>query len=191
LAQSSSSSTIQPVSSSSVSTAGYVISGSTNQIVAKGTNLEPITITNVNSFNRNSWNFSSIGNINFDYVGNSVTISGRVEDWASPNTYTESISVNGETVNLTLAVVEELPENRTSISGMAGMQKLNAVVVGKTLHVNSTAPVSVEVFDMQGRTLKRFLQVNGAISLASLQNGSYIIKVGSGSMNWIRQISLR
>lgn len=188
---SSSSTTVVPVSSSSVSAAGYVISGSTSQIVAKGTALEPIRITNVNAFNRNSWNFSSIGDIHFDYVGNSVTISGNVENWASTNSYTESITVNGETVELFLNVVDELPDDRTSISGMASMQKLNAMIVGKTLHISSEAPVSVEVFDMQGRALKRLLQVNGAVSLASLQNGSYIVRIQSGSMNWTKRISLR
>ncbi|MBP5246510.1 MAG: cellulase family glycosylhydrolase, partial [Fibrobacter sp.] len=188
---SSSSTVVLPRSSSSVSNAGYEVSGSTEQIVLKGSDFAPITISNVNSFNRNSWNFSSIGDIHFDYVGNSVTISGTVENWASEGTYTENLTVNGETLYITLNVVEQLPDDRTSIAGMQNMQKLNATVTGKTLHISSAAPVSVEVFDMQGRTLKRFFQVNGALSLASMQNGSYIVRIQSGSMNWTKRISLR
>ena len=188
---SSSSTVVLPRSSSSVSNAGYEVSGSTEQIVLKGSDFAPITISNVNSFNRNSWNFSSIGDIHFDYVGNSVTISGTVENWASEGTYTENLTVNGETLYITLNVVEQLPDDRTSIAGMQNMQKLNATVTGKTLHISSAAPVSVEVFDMQGRTLKRFFQVNGALSLASMQNGSYIVRIQSGSMNWTKRISIR
>lgn len=191
VAVSSSSTTIQPTSSSSISSAGYVISGSTSQSVVKGEELDPITITNVNSFSRNTWNFNSIGNIQFTQVGSSVTISGRVENWASVNTYTESISVNGETLDLILNVVNELPGDLTSISNRATMQKLNAMIVGKTLHISSASPVSVEVFDMQGRSLKRFSQVTGSVSLASMQNGSYIVRMESGSMNWTKRVSIR
>lgn len=182
-----SSSSVVVSSSSAVSAAGYVINGSTNQTVAKNTAFETITITNVTSFSRETWNLASIGNINFTYAGNSVTISGTVGSWATEGSYTETIKVNGETITISLNVVNE---QSTSIAADKTAQSLHLAVLGRTLHVSTATPVTVEVFDMQGRALKRFFQVNESVSLESMQSGSYIVRVHAGSMNSTKRISI-
>ena len=169
-----------------------MISGSTSQTVAKNSALETITITNVTSFNRETWNLSSIGNINIAYADNTVTISGTVESWAAEGSYTETLTVNGETVTVSLNVVNELPiEENTSIAADKTAQSLHLAILGRTLHVSTATPVTVEVFDMQGRALKRFFQVNESVSLESMQSGTYIVSVQSGSMSSTKRISLR
>ncbi|MCR5027711.1 MAG: cellulase family glycosylhydrolase [Fibrobacter sp.] len=183
-----SSASVVASSSSAASAAGYVINGSTSQTVVKNTAFETITITNVTSFSRDTWNLSSIGNINIAYADNTVTISGIVENWAAEGTYSETLTVNGETVTVSLNVVNE---ESTSIAADKTAQSLHVAVLGRTLHVSTATPVTVEVFDMQGRALKRFFQVNESVSLESMQSGSYIVRVHAGSMSSTKRISLR
>lgn len=117
-----------------------------------------------------------------------MTISGIVENWAAEGTYSETLTVNGETVTVSLNVVNE---ESTSIAADKTAQSLHVAVLGRTLHVSTATPVTVEVFDMQGRALKRFFQVNESVSLESMQSGSYIVRVHAGSMSSTKRISLR
>ena len=137
--------------------------------------------------------------------GTTVTISGKVETWASVGKVTETLVINGDTVYFNMSIVEEGTEissssaensssssdGSTEIVMLPSMSSLSVALVGRSLEIASANPVNVEIFDMQGRLLKRIPQVNGLVSLASLRQGSYIVRVRSLSSNWTRRISIR
>ena len=198
-----SSSSVQS-SSSSISTS-YIVAGNLSQTVAKGSSIETVTISNVTSFIRLSWNLGSFGSLNVEPSGTTVTISGKVETWASVGKVTETLVINGDTVYFNMSIVEEGTEissssaengssssdGSTEIVMLPSMSSLSVALVGRSLEIASANPVNVEIFDMQGRLLKRIPQVNGLVSLASLRQGSYIVRVRSLSSNWTRRISIR
>ena len=192
-------------SSSSIPSSFVVVAGNLSQTVAKGSLMETVTISNVNSFSRLSWNLSSYGSLNVENSGTTVTISGKVETWASVGKVTETLVINGDTVYFNMSIVEEGTEissssaensssssdGSTEIVMLPSMSSLSVALVGRSLEIASADPVNVEIFDMQGRLLKRIPQVNGLVSLASLRQGSYIVRVRSLSSNWTRRISIR
>jgi len=68
---------------------------------------------------------------------------------------------------------------------------MNVSVSGKTLYVSGVKSASVDIFDLQGRSLARFSQVSGAVDLASFNAGSYILSVKSGTQVQNRKITLK
>ncbi|WP_308603093.1 cellulase family glycosylhydrolase [uncultured Fibrobacter sp.] len=199
-----SSSSAKP-SSSSISTS-FIVDGDLNQTIEKGSAIRSVTITNVASFERQTWNLSSVGNITVEYSGTTVVISGSVGEWASVDNVTESFKINGEAVQFNLAIAEkgsgesssssnEQPGSSSSEStgfvANATASSLSVVLVGRSLEIAGATAVDVDVFDMQGRLLERRLQVNGSVSLHAILPGSYIVRVRSASANWTRRISIR
>lgn len=62
---------------------------------------------------------------------------------------------------------------------------------GRTLHVSGAAYVNVQVFDMQGRPLMGFSRVVDSVSLESLRQGSYIVRLSAGSNSLVRRIVVK
>jgi hypothetical protein len=60
---------------------------------------------------------------------------------------------------------------------------------GRTLLIEG-GQATVEVFDLQGRPLARFIQVSGAVELTKFNAGSYILRVKSGTQVQNRKITL-
>ncbi len=209
-AASSSSSKVSSSSGKSSASASYAISGSLNQTVALGGAIETVSISGVSSFNRQTWNLSSVGNFEFNQSANTVSLSGSVAAWAQINTYKESFLVNGETLEFTLNVVAagiSSSSAESSSSSEAGFSSSSSAstaiasnstpmnfslnVSGKSLNISSTTPLHLEIFDMQGRIIKKIPQADGSISLAAMQSGSYIVRIQSGNSHWTKRISLR
>ena len=70
------------------------------------------------------------------------------------------------------------------------LPKLSVSLSGRTLMIEG-GQATVEVFDLQGRPLARFTQVSGAVELAKLNSGSYILRIKSGTQVQNRKITLK
>lgn len=79
----------------------------------------------------------------------------------------------------------------TAIASYHSALSLTVSFSAKILEIQSVKPANIDVFDMQGRTIKQISQVNGSVSLESVLPGTYIVRVRSGSENWTRRISIR
>ena len=64
-------------------------------------------------------------------------------------------------------------------------------VEGRSLHLSGSETMRLDLFDMQGLLVASFKQVKGTVSLEMLRQGSYIVRVHSGSNNLIRLINIR
>jgi hypothetical protein len=62
---------------------------------------------------------------------------------------------------------------------------------GRTLQVVGEGPVTVNLFDMQGRLMAKFGQVSGTVNLEKVAPGRYILQVRSGLAPKSHQIVLK
>lgn len=83
--------------------------------------------------------------------------------------------------------------NGDDISGLNGHspKTLTVFFSSRILEIQSVKPATVDLFDMQGRAIKRLSQASGQVSLESVLPGTYIVRVRAGSENWTRRISIR
>jgi len=224
------SSSSEPPSSSSESTQ-VVVSGSLEQTVARGEAFETITFSNVQTFDRKSWN---LWFMNFKQTGDVVTVEGAVHESFPTGTSVETVMVNGQKFEITFVVtmpesssssaipasssdVESsssealvssssgtLPETSSSVAqpGTSSSEKttfamspavsrLSLVVAGRTLHVSGASDIAVEIFDMKGTPIATFGHVSGAVSLDMLRQGSFVVRLRSGSDTLIRRIAVK
>ncbi len=79
----------------------------------------------------------------------------------------------------------------TAIAGRNAFGTLSVSFSGSALEIHGVTSAHVDVFDMQGRALKRFAQASGQVSLETVQPGTYIVRVRAGSDSWTRRISIR
>ena len=176
------------------------------------------------TYNRDTWN---IYFLEFNKDGDVVTVEGSVPDYLRPESFKESLTINGQKYEIALAVTlpesssssepqvssssenpstsssEGLPETSSSstpassssdgstiaMSPVANL--LSVVVAGRTLHVSGASHMDVQIFDMQGRPLISRTQVVSSVSLESLHQGNYVVRVVSGSMTLVRRITVR
>ena len=68
---------------------------------------------------------------------------------------------------------------------------LSLVVAGRTLHVSGASDVAVEIFDMKGTPIATFGHMSGAVSLDMLRQGSFVVRLRSGSDTLIRRIVVK
>lgn len=218
-----SSSSAQESSSSVASSSaagGVVVVGDLTQNVVKGAEFETVTITNVTSFNQETY---YIWWLSYDYVGNTLTISNsQSTQWLQTGDWSETLNVNGTKYEIKVNVVE--PESSAASSSSVAvpssssrgtdvascssrdnyssasqnpiainspvLSKLSVSLSGRTLLVEG-GKADVAVFDLQGRPLARYSQVSGVVDLSTLGTGSYILRVKSGSQLQNRKITLR
>ena len=79
----------------------------------------------------------------------------------------------------------------TAIASNHSAVSLKVSYSARILEIQSVKPANVDVFDMQGRMIKQFSQACGPVPLKSVLPGTYIVRVQSGSENWIKRISVR
>ncbi len=77
------------------------------------------------------------------------------------------------------------------IGSVASRLQLGAQLSGRTLQLSGASLMNVDVFDMQGRPMKSFKNVQGEVSLESLATGNYVVRVRAGSSNMTKRISLQ
>lgn len=96
-----------------------------------------------------------------------------------------------ETVTISnLSLISSKGES-TAISGGSRHSGLFVAFSHGVLEIQSERPANVDIFDMQGRSIKHFAQASGQVSLKAVLPGSYIVRVRSGSENWTRCLSIR
>lgn len=216
-----SSSSTETSSSSVASSAstGVVVTGDLTQNVVKGAEFETVTFTNVTSFTKETYyiwwlSYDYVGNT-------LTISNSQSTQWLQAGDWNEKINVNGTTYEIQVTVVEpessaasssssnetsNSSESRPSSSSSAvtpasngsstmalrGAVKfpVSVVVNGRTLMIEG-GQATVEVFDLQGRPLARFIQVSGAVELTKFNAGSYILRVKSGTQVQNRKITLK
>ncbi len=67
----------------------------------------------------------------------------------------------------------------------------NITLSEKNLLVSAGKPVQVDVFDMQGRPIFSAKNVEGAVSLASVAKGYYVVRVSDGSNSLVRSVVIK
>ena len=77
------------------------------------------------------------------------------------------------------------------LAGIPAVTSLRVSLEGRTLRIGGAEWANVDVFDMQGRPVARFVQVKNAVSLESLHQGNYIVRVRSKSNSLTRQILIK
>lgn len=96
-----------------------------------------------------------------------------------------------ETVTISnLSLISSKGES-TAISGGSRHSGLFVAFSHGVLDIQSERPANVDIFDMQGRSIKHFAQASGQVSLKAVLPGTYIVRVRSGSENWTRRLSIR
>lgn len=101
-----------------------------------------------------------------------------------PGSRWESVTISN------LSLISSKGES-TAISGGSRHSGLFVAFSQGTLEIQSERPANVDIFDMQGRSIKHFAQASGQVSLKSVLPGTYIVRVRSGSENWTRRLSIR
>ena len=71
------------------------------------------------------------------------------------------------------------------------VSRLSLVVAGRMLHVSGASDIAVEIFDMKGTPIATFGHVSGAVSLDMLRQGSFVVRLRSGSDTLIRRIVVK
>ena len=221
------SSSSEPPSSSSENTQ-VVVSGSLEQTVARGEAFETITFSNVQTFDRKSWN---LWFVEFKQVGDVVTVEGSVHKDFPTGTSVETVMVNGQKFVITFVVTmpessssSAIPASSSDIASSSSKEqssssgtpatssstspetsssdgsvlvmspavsRLSLVVAGRMLHVSGASDIAVEIFDMKGTPIATFGHVSGAVSLDMLRQGSFVVRLRSGSDTLIRRIVVK
>lgn len=96
-----------------------------------------------------------------------------------------------EQVTISNLSLKSASDETTAISARQMAKSLFVSFTGKTLEIQGAIPANVEVFDMQGRVLKKFSQVTGQVSLEAIPAGARIIKIRAGSESLVKRISIR
>ena len=193
--------------SSSSAATQVVVVGDLEQTVAQGGQFETVTFKNVQTFNRNTWNFHFF---NIEQSGSEVTVAGSVPNYVQGGDLTETLTINNTKYEIKLTVTAAASSSsasveNTSSSSVEGssssesttvvnvfeVNPLKVSVTGRMLQVTGAERASVDVFDMQGSPVASFKQVTGSVSLEGIRQGNYIVRVRSGSMNLTRRIAIK
>ena len=193
--------------SSSSAATQVVVVGDLEQTVAQGGQFETVTFKNVQTFNRNTWNFHFF---NIEQSGSEVTVAGSVPNYVQVGDLTETLTINNTKFEIKLTVTAAASSSsasveNTSSSSVEGssssesttvvnvfeVNPLKVSMTGRMLQVTGAERASVDVFDMQGSPVASFKQVTGSVSLENLRQGNYIVRVRSGSMNLTRRIAIK
>ena len=198
--QNSSSSSIPQQPASSTTIAGDLnVSGSLNQTVAQSGSFQTIIFENVTSFNRDTWNFHFL-NVPQQAENGKIVISGSIPNYVNVGEMTETLTINGQKVTITLNILpegSEVPsvdvdeESPTGVFAHASQSAPKLAVSGRTLNVTGAVMVDVDVFDLQGRPMVHLKNVAGSVDLTRMPSGNYIVRVRAGSMNLTRKINLQ
>jgi len=172
----------------------FKISGSWNQTVAEESSIEPIIISGVENFARNSW-FIYFLNIDYQEAEGTVTITSTVPKYTKPEVYTESFTINGEVYELSLnvtgathfyakpaSVTEEFSTN-AEITALATSAKpgVDFHLQNENLQISATGNTrkNIAVFDMLGNKVYTadFYETSYNINLASFKNKALVVRI--------------
>ena len=110
-----------------------------------------------------------------------IAFSSSKEQSSSSGTPATSSSTSPETSSSDGSVLVMSP----------AVSRLSLVVTGRMLHVSGASDIAVEIFDMKGTPIATFGHVSGAVSLDMLRQGSFVVRLRSGSDTLIRRIVVK
>ncbi len=119
-------------------------------------------------FSGTPWNYSQSGN----WVNTNIFSK-------LPKSYT---SCKGE---------EQEPEEEESAISLQNAASLNFSIAGSVLNLVGAKSATVDVFDLQGRSVLGVKNVKSSVELAGLKSGAYIVRVKDGSASLTRKVSIR
>ena len=151
--------------------------------MAQNGEFETLTFKDVEAFIRETWNLDFL---KVEQSENKVTISGSVPSSVPAGTLTETFVINGDTIKVKLTVTEA-----ETFAAAPVASPILLTVENRKLHLSGIDAVNLDVFDMQGRSVAMFKQVKGSVSLETLRQGSYVVRVRAGSNSLIRRIVLK
>ena len=135
------------------------------------------------------WEQVTIANILLRNGAEPESSSSSVESSSSETPATSS-SISPETSSSGVGPGTSSSEGTTfAMSPVAN--PLSLVVVGRTLHVSGASAIAVEIFDMKGTPIVTFGHVSGTVSLDMLRQGSFVVRLRSGSNMLIRRIVVK
>lgn len=117
-----------------------------------------------------NWSYTTAGN----YLKNKVLSK-------NPTSYTQC-PTNGE---------EQEPEEEESAISLQNAASLNFSIAGGILNLVGAKSATVDVFDLQGRSVLGMKNVKSSVELAGLKSGAYIVRVKDGSASLTRKVSIR
>ena len=139
-------------------------------ITVPGSRWEPLTISDM-----------SLQSSNGEEIIVTPASSNSATEASSSSAGPEATSSNANTTN----------SSASTMNITANVSSLAVAVIDHTLYVAGVEKARVDVFDLQGRPVMGMSQVSGSVSLESLRQGSYIVRVRAGSMNYVRRISIK
>lgn len=194
-----SSSSSWPASSSATVAGNLSVDGSLVQTVAKKSEFGTITIDGISNYTRETYNAYFL---TFGVAGGKLVIAGTIPEYFNEEKVTEKFNVNGQSMQIELTIVPEgtvipssssvKPKSSSSTDALvaSGVAKFSMAMSGRTLIIAGAPGADVDVFDMQGRPLERFRNVQNA-SLETLPSGSYLIHVRVGSAHMAKRMVLK
>ena len=107
---------------------------------------------------------------------------------ASSSVKSSSSAASSSSKNVKVSSSSDKP---TNVAAAPAATPFEVTLEGRMLRIGGTEWVSVEVFDMQGRPVANLKQVKSAVSLESLRQGSYIVRIRSRTNSQVRQVLLK
>lgn len=150
----------------------YQLSSANWSVAHKG---EAASIFPSDMSNTDNWSYTSAGN----YLKNKVLSK-------NPTSYTQCAANGGS---------QSGPQGGDSQDpnaiAMPGSASLNFSIAGSVLNLVGAKSATVDVFDLQGRSVLGMKNVKSSVELAGLKSGAYIVRVKDGSASLTRKVSIR
>lgn len=172
----------------------FKIYGSLQQTVEEDASIEPITISGVKSYVRNSWMIYFL-NIDYNESEETLTITSTVPKYTNPVVYKESFTINGEVYEVSLdvkksnrvltrpsIVVDEFSTNEdvTALSAITTFNvELRLQNDNLQVFASGDSRKNVAIFDMQGNKVygADFNGTSYGVNLASFKNKVLLVRV--------------
>lgn len=172
----------------------FKIYGSLQQTVEEDASIEPITISGVKSYVRNSWMIYFL-NIDYNESEETLTITSTVPKYTNPVVYKESFTINGEVYEVSLdvkksnrvltrpsIVVDEFSTNEdvTALSAITTFNvELRLQNDNLQVFASGDSHKNVAIFDMQGNKVygADFNGTSYGVNLASFKNKVLLVRV--------------
>ena len=172
------------VSSSSIASSSSVVSSSS---IASSSSVKSSSSIASSSSVRSS---SSIASSSSVKSSSSVASSSSAKSSSSATSSSSAKSSSSAASSSSEKVKSSSSSGGTGIAAVASVP-FRVSLEGRMLHIDGVEWAEVDVFDMQGRPVASFRQVKSAVSLESLRQSTYIVRVRSGSNSQIRQIMVK
>ncbi len=175
----SSSSSESKISSSSVESS----SSSESKISSSSVESSSSSESKISSSSAESSSSSEVG-ISSSSMESSSSSESKISSSSAESSSSSEVGISSSSMESSSSASTAIASNSTPMN-------FSLAVSGKSLNISSVNPIHLEIFDMQGRIIKKIPQAAGTISLSTMQSGSYIVRIQSGNSHWTKRISIR